>query len=117
MTESVEQAIQPYINAVTAKKAIDVMALDVRKQTSYTDIIIIAGGQSGRQVTAIGEFVRRELRKQGIKPLGVEGLKEGQWVLMDYGHVIIHLFHEDIRKFYDLEGLWSDARRLKIGRP
>ena len=117
MTGSIEQAIQPYIKAVTAKKAVDVMALDVRKQTSYTDIIIIAGGQSSRQVTAVGEFVRRELRTQGIKPLGVEGLKEGQWVLMDYGHVVIHLFHEDVRKFYDLEGLWADARRLNIDQP
>jgi ribosome-associated protein len=65
-------------------------------------------------VTAIAEHVERELRKQRIKPLSVEGAKEGQWVLLDYGSVVIHVFFESVREFYDLEGLWTDARRLKL---
>ncbi len=57
-----------------------------------------------------------DLKKEhGIKPLSVEGLKEGRWVLIDYGHVIIHVFYESVRNFYDLEGLWIDAKRLEIG--
>jgi ribosome-associated protein len=77
------------------------------------ETFIIGSGRSNRQVTAIAEHVRSTLKEQGIRPLNVEGLKDGHWVLMDYGHVIIHLFHEPLRSFYDLEGLWADARRLR----
>ena len=72
------------------------------------------GAEENRQVTAIAEHVERKLRKQKVKPLGVEGAKEGQWVLLDYGHVIIHVFYESVRQFYDLEGLWTDARRIEM---
>jgi len=65
------------------------------------------------QVTAIAEFVQRELKSKGIYPLGIEGLREGHWVLMDYADVIIHIFYEPIRTFYDLEGLWADAKRIE----
>jgi ribosome-associated protein len=65
-------------------------------------------------VTAIAQFVEQDLKKKGIKPVGVEGLGQGHWVLMDYGDVVIHVFYEPIRMFYDLEGLWSDAKRIEI---
>jgi len=64
-------------------------------------------------VTAIAENIQVALKKQKIRPLSVEGLKEGHWVLIDYGHVIFHIFYEPVREFYDLEGLWSDADRIK----
>ncbi len=114
MTDDMEAMVKPFIDAVMGKKAVNVAVLDMRGLTSIADAFIICSGRSNRQVTAIAEHVERELRKQKIKPLSVEGAKEGQWVLLDYGIVIIHVFFESVREFYDLEGLWTDARRLKL---
>lgn len=102
-----------YIKAVLGKKAIDLVALDVRKLSSIADVFIICSGRSNRQVSAIAEHIQVDLKKHGIKPLSVEGKKEGHWVLLDYGHVIIHVFYEPVRSFYDLESLWIDAERIK----
>jgi len=109
---SLNPAIKPFVNAVLARKAIQVVILDVRNLTSYADVFIICSGRSNRQVTAIADFVQRDLKKKGKKPINVEGKKEGHWVLMDYGDVIIHIFYESLRDFYDLEGLWIDAKPL-----
>jgi len=89
------------------------VVLDVRKLTSLADVFIICSGRSNRQVSAIAEHIQLDLKKQGITPLRVEGKKEGHWVVMDYGHVIIHVFFEPVREFYDLEGLWIDADPIK----
>ena len=105
--------LDPYINAVMGKKAIDLVVLDVRGLTSFSDIFIICSGRSNRQVSAIAEHIQVDLKKHAIKPLSVEGKKEGHWVLLDYGHVIIHVFYEPVRIFYDLEGLWIDAKRIE----
>ncbi len=113
MTEPLEAWLDPYVNAVLDRKALNVTILDVRPLTSVADGFIICSGRSHRQVSAIGEYIRQKLKKQNIQPLSVEGLKEGHWVLLDYGHVIIHIFYEPVRDFYDLEGLWIDARRIK----
>ena len=102
-----------YVNAVSGKKAIDVVVLDVRELTSIADVFIICSGHSNRQVIAIAEYIQVDLKKNGLKPLSVEGKKEGHWVLLDYGHVIIHIFYEPIRNFYDLEGLWIDAKKIE----
>jgi len=112
MTEPIESWLNPYVTAVYGRKARKVIILDVRPLTSVADAFIICSGRSHRQVSAIAEFIRQTLKKQNIQPLSVEGLKEGHWVLLDYGHVIIHIFYEPIRDFYDLEGLWIDARRI-----
>ena len=109
---SLSPAIKPFVNAVLNRKAIQVVILDVRKLTSVADAFIICSGRSNRQVTAIADSVQRDLKKKGKKPINVERKKEGHWVLMDYGDVIIHIFYESLRNFYDLEGLWIDARRL-----
>ena len=109
---SLNPAIKPFVNAVLGRKALQVVILDVRHLTSYADVFIICSGRSNRQVTAIADFVQRDLKKQGKKPINVEGKKEGHWVLMDYGDVIIHIFYESLRDFYDLEGLWIDAEPL-----
>jgi len=95
-------------------KAFDIVILDVRQLASFADYFILCSGRSHRQVTAIAEFVEQELKAKGIKSLGVEGLREGHWVLMDYGDVVIHIFYEPVRTFYDLEGLWSDAGRIDV---
>lgn len=116
MTRTVETINDPsidiFISAVLGKKAQQVVMLDVKALTTVADTFIICSARSNRQVTAIAEFISTYLKKQGKKALSIEGGKEGHWVLMDYGHVIIHIFLEPMRSFYDLEGLWVDARRI-----
>jgi len=105
-------SIDPYVKAALGRKARDVVVLYVRELTSIADVFIICSGQSSRQASAIAEYIELDLKKQGIRPMSIEGKKEGHWVLLDYGHVIIHVFYEPIREVFDLEGLWIDARRL-----
>lgn len=112
MNNDLNHQLDIYIQAVLGKKAEAVVALDVRGLTSIADTFIICSGRSNRQVCAIADHVERFLKQQGIRPLSVEGRKEGLWVLMDYGDVIIHIFYEETRSFYDLEGLWVDAKRV-----
>jgi len=107
-----EADLDLFVQAVLGKQAQGVVVLDVRNLTSIADTFIICSGRSNRQVSAIADHIQRFLRKKSIKPLSVEGKTEGLWVLMDYGHVIIHVFYETTRAFYDLEGLWSDAKRI-----
>ncbi len=111
--DSFELMLDPFIRTVLGKKAMDIVVLDVRDLTSVADAFIICSGRSNRQVAALGDFIQKELRDQGKKALNVEGRKDGHWVLMDYGYVIIHIFYEPLRSFYDLEGLWADARRIQ----
>jgi len=115
MTRPLEPGIDPYVKAVLGMKALNVVVLDVHGLASFADTFIVCSGRSHRQVSAIAEFVQKDLKAKGIKPLGIEGLREGHWVLMDYGDVLIHVFYEPVRIFYDLEGLWSDAKRVDVG--
>ncbi|MGD9209537.1 MAG: ribosome silencing factor [Desulfobacteraceae bacterium] len=102
-----------FVQTALAKKAEDPVLLDVRGLTSIADFFLILSGRSHRQVTAISEHVVKELKNKNIKSLSVDGIKEGHWVLIDYGHVVVHIFYDAIRRFYDLEGLWVDAKRLR----
>lgn len=102
-----------YVRAALGKKASGLLVLDVRGLTSIADTFIICSGRSSRQVSAIGEHIQTELKEKGIRPLGVEGMQDGHWVLLDYGHVILHVFYEAARSFYNLEGLWADAERIQ----
>jgi ribosome-associated protein len=103
-----------YIQAAADRKVKDLVALDVRKLTSVADVFLICSGTSNRQVTAVAEHIRSDLLDRGIRPMSIEGLEEGHWVVLDYGHIVIHVFYDPIRTFYDLEGLWSDANRINI---
>lgn len=94
-------------------KAADLVLLDVSGFSSFADYFVICSGKSGRQVQGIADNIERGLKEIGIRPLGVEGLREGQWVLMDYGDVIVHIFYEPVRYFYDLESLWSEAETVR----
>ncbi|WP_224372252.1 ribosome silencing factor [Hyalangium versicolor] len=97
------------------KKALDVMVLDVRGMASYADYIVLASGDSDRQVSAMAENVHVKIKEEdSLHPSGTEGKETGQWVLLDYGEVVAHLFLNDVRAFYDLEGLWADAPREKL---
>lgn len=113
MTKPADPALDLYVKAVLGKKAFNVVALDVAELTSFADVFIICSGRSNRQVGAIADYIKTDLKKHKIKPLSVEGSKDGQWMLLDYGHIIIHVFYEPMREFYDLEGLWVDARRIE----
>ena len=113
MTKKTDPPLDLYVKAVLGKKALNVVVLDVAELTSFADIFIICSGRSNRQVGALADFIKTDLKKHKIKPLSVEGSKDGHWVLLDYGHVIIHVFYESMREFYDLEGLWVDAKRIE----
>ncbi len=114
MTTDILAEFAPYLSAVAEKKAENIVLLDVRGLTSIADVFILCCGNSSRQVAALGDHIIKILKKQGIKPLSTEGLGEGRWILLDYGNVIIHVFYESVRAFYDIEGLWSDAVRIDI---
>jgi ribosome silencing factor RsfS/YbeB/iojap len=97
------------------KKAINVRLLDVRGISSLTDYLLIASGRSDRQVQAVAESVHLGLKKEhATRPLAVEGMNEGRWVLIDYGDVMVHVFQEPVREYYDLDGLWSEAAEVVI---
>ena len=116
MTINEDPSLDLYIKAVLGKKALNVVALDVAELTSFADVFIICSGRSNRQVSAIAEYIQTDLKKHKIRPLSVEGTKDGHWVLLDYGHVVIHVFYEPVREFYDLEGLWSEASEVPLER-
>ncbi len=95
------------------RKALNVVILDVAGKVDYTDYVVVMSGRSDRQVAAIAKNVERDVKeKLGVRCLSVEGLPQASWVLMDFGDVIAHVFHEDTRGYYDLESLWVDAPQL-----
>lgn len=96
------------------KKAGDVVVIDVRGRSSYTDFLVIASGTSDRHVQSVAEGVETAMREAGVKPIGAEGLREGQWALLDFGSVVVHVFHQFTRDVYKLEELWRDAPRLTL---
>ncbi|MBE0503229.1 MAG: ribosome silencing factor [Desulfuromonadales bacterium] len=97
------------------KKALNVRILNVRGLSSLTDYLVLASGQSDRQVQAIAESVRVGLKlHHDLPPMAVEGVKEGRWVLLDYGDVMVHVFHEPVRDYYDLDGLWREAIEVPV---
>jgi ribosome-associated protein len=93
------------------RKALDVVVLDLTGRSSITDYFVVCTGRSDIQVQAICESVTEGLRKLGVRPLSSEGLENGQWALLDYGDVIVHVFQKTIRELYDLERLWHEAPR------
>ncbi len=102
------------VSAALEKKATELVLLEMRGITTITDYFLICSGKSDRQVQAIAQSIADVLEKEGFKPLGLEGTREGRWVLMDYGDVVAHVFLDPVRRFYDLEGLWMDAPRIDV---
>lgn len=91
------------------RKAVDVTLLDLRGVSTATDYFLIATGRSDTHVSSIGDHVVDELKKEGVRPSGVEGMRGGRWVLIDYVDFVVHVFHPAAREFYQLERLWGDA--------
>jgi ribosome-associated protein len=102
------------MNTALQRKAKDLVAMKVKAISSFADYFIICSGTSDRQVRSIANWIEETLKKVGMPPLGVEGVQNGQWVLMDYGDIVIHIFYEPIRAFYDIERLWSDAPKMAV---
>lgn len=102
------QLLEIVMNALADRKAQAVKVLDVQTVSSVTDYMVIASGQSNRQVVAIAENVLETVKKHGISALGHEGSDTGEWVLVDLGDIIVHIMQPEVRDFYQLEKLWSE---------
>ncbi len=109
-----EGLVELAARTLAAHKGQEVVILDVRGLSSLWDFFIICSGGSKRHVQALAQHLQETLKEAGARPLGVEGLEEGNWVLLDYVDVVIHLFIKPLRDFYDLEGLWVEATRLAV---
>jgi ribosome-associated protein len=99
---------------VLQKKPQNPVLLDVESSSSFTHFFLILSGTSTRQTQALAGHLQETLGKMGIRPRGIEGQETGQWILMDYDEVVVHIFYESVREFYDLEGLWLEAPRIPL---
>lgn len=107
--------LQLAIKCADDKKAVNMIGLDLREIASFTEYFVIASGTNPRQVQAIADEINEQLKKQlRRRPVRIEGYNTAEWVLLDYGDFIVHLFDKEARDFYDLERLWRDARRVEI---
>ena len=102
------------LTTILERKAVDPILLHVEKLTTIADYFLITGGNSTRQVQAIARHLQKTLKEREVPLYGIEGAQEGQWVLLDYGEVVIHIFYQPIREFYDLEGLWVEAPEVSL---
>ena len=100
--------------AAIEKKANDLVLLNLKGAGFVTDYFLICSGRSDRQVQTIAMHIEEEMEKAGNKALGKEGFREGNWILIDYGEIWVHVFYQPTREFYDLEGLWSEVPRIPI---
>lgn len=100
-------------DALVDAKAQDIAMLDVSKISDFTDTMVIVSGTSTRHVQSVADKVIDALRAQGVRTIGVEGQKIGEWVLIDFGQVVVHVMHPQTRDFYNLEKLWSDGKHVE----
>jgi ribosome-associated protein len=105
----ISDRVRVAVAAADDRKAINLKVLHLEKVTDFTDYFLICSGTNERQVQAIADAVLERLREGKVRPLHMEGYNRGQWVLLDYGDFVVHVFHEEPRKFYALERLWGDA--------
>jgi len=104
------------VNIILERKATDPVLFEVGRLTTITDYFLIASGKSSRQVQAIAQHLERRMKEEGFIPFGIEGERDGHWILLDYGDVVVHIFYQPVREFYDLEGLWVEAPRVEIDK-
>jgi len=109
---SLPSEVRLSVKASQATKAEDILVLDLRELTSFTDFFVIVTGNSSRQNVAITESIEQDLKKRQTRPLGVEGRELAEWILMDYGNFVVHVFSRRAREYYSLEKLWGDAPKV-----
>jgi ribosome-associated protein len=114
--EPLDEYVVAALGAADDKKALDLVVLDVHEVASFTEYFLIAGGTNTRQVQAIADGVVERLKELKRRPARVEGYNGAEWVLLDYGDFVFHVFEEKARRFYDLERLWRDAVRVELPR-
>lgn len=113
MSMNSEQLLQLTVTALEDKKAMNVVALDLRNVSPISDYFVICHGNSDVQVQAIANEVRKVVHEAGGVIRGIEGVDSARWVLLDLGDVVVHVFHRDEREYYNIERLWSDAKVVK----
>lgn len=113
-TDALDERVLAAIDAASDKKALDVVVLDLREIASFTDYFVIVSGANERQVQAIADEVYEKLKKAGSAAARMEGYKTAEWVLLDFGDFVVHVFEQKARQFYDLERLWREAKRIAI---
>jgi ribosome-associated protein len=110
----VDSLLDRAAKAVLGKKANEVVILDLRKDASFTDYFLLASGANQKQILAMADAVLEALREEGVRPAHLEGYPRQEWILIDYGSFVVHIFTPKTRAFYDLERLWGGARRLEV---
>jgi len=111
---SIEEGMKKKISlkAAISKKAMNISLLDLRGFSNFTDYFLIMSGSSDRHTQAIAQEILTKMKEHGYSPIGIEGFNQGHWILLDYGDLVIHIFFEPIRAYYDLEGLWIEVPRI-----
>ena len=109
-----DERVYAALHAASEKKAIEPVVLDLRDIASFTDYFAIVSGQNERQVQAIADEIYEQLKKTGSAAARVEGYKTAEWILLDYGDFVVHVFEQKARKFYDLERLWRESKRVEL---
>lgn len=112
--EELDERVLTALQAASDKKALDLVVLDLREIATFTDYFVITSGTNERQVQAISDEVFEKLKKAGTPAARVEGYKSAEWILLDYGDFIVHVFADKARKFYDLERLWRESKRVTL---
>jgi ribosome-associated protein len=114
VTDELDERVLAALHAAGEKKAIDPVVLDLREIASFTDYFVIFSGANERQVQAISDEVYEQLKKAGSPAARVEGYKTAEWILLDYGDFVVHVFEQKARRFYDLERLWRESKRVAL---
>ena len=112
---NLDDEVKLAITCASEKKAFDIVAIDLREIASFTEFFIIVSGANQRQVQAISDEIGEQLKKQlNSRVIRIEGYQSGEWVLLDFGDFIVHIFEQKARDFYDLERLWRDAKKVEL---
>jgi ribosome-associated protein len=106
----VDAVTQTVVTSLEDDKAEDILAIDIRGRSSFADVLVVATGRSARHVAALADHVMRKLKDAGVKEVKVEGLPQADWVLVDAGDVVVHLFRPEVRAFYNIEKIWLGGR-------
>ena len=113
--EELDDTVKLALHSASDKKAFDIVALDLREIASFAEFFVICSGANTRQAQAISDEIEEQLKKQlKTRPVRIEGYRTAEWILMDYGDFIVHIFDKEARDFYDLQRLWRDAKRVEL---